>query len=195
MFGAATTLIVAAKQQTNQDRLAVIAIPNLRKECMAGSGFVEFPEFVGLSAWLTCSGVRFRLFGPQNLIGLVSVRTEEEALTLLRAFSEEDNAGVFPDYDMREIRPGVSNGILTLETRTFRKFLPGGVKVTKLSLRQVRPGIGAAAEYEVFRLMLFEDEIYRVTEVVDSNGVYRLIDRKKVKANPSKLGILPMVLG
>jgi hypothetical protein len=135
--------------------------------------------------WLTCSGVKFVVVHPDNLVGKVDIRSPNQAVQFVRLFTSLPTfASVRLGGCVELADTGDPSLFYVVEPRTFNRYLKNaqveqqGQQATKdLSFIIKRP------------VVCPDQKVYVWEEQVESDGLYFQLSQKVVLKSARNLGI------
>lgn len=178
-----------ASPATEHDDLFLSSVkPNCHLE-KSWFGIVQvLPEAV----WLECSGVRFLVTAPNNLVSHVTIHTPAQALEYVRFFTSSNSYRYFDLGGMVELFPGKvtdESDFNIVESNTFYKHFKEAT-VQEIPPENTSKQSKHGKYFRISRVVVCLDQkIYTVEEFVTETGFYNISSRKIVLEDASELGI------
>lgn len=137
-----------------------------------------------ISVWLVCGSVRMIVVHPENLIGKVTIRNQEQALELLRFFTSDKTSRQFRYGGCVEITddPQLKH-LIVIPRNAFRRYLRPPVSEVG--------GVGAARSFVWTRSLICPDQrIYSLREEVLQSGYIEQLSKEVLIKSGRTVGVV-----
>jgi hypothetical protein len=189
-------LLFATSARAGESLVRTVPIPTLASGCSVTVKWVGLWQTRSEGAFLNCGGRDVLITSPSNLLGNVRMKTPDEALGFVRAFTSPETYQLFDLSGMVELLPGDTSAtdaaFNVVSPQRFKQFLKTA-DVTEVADHPCRPGLEFACgkEFRITRSVVFPDgRVYQVVESVYESGFYQLTARHILLRDATKIGVL-----
>jgi hypothetical protein len=115
-----------------------------------------------------------------GLVGFVEITNKQQALDFVRLFSRKETHYLFDDADFLEIPTFTKESSFWYDTESAQRARDAGIPIDKPTFDVTKTN-GA---YRITRYAMdWKRNIFKVVEVVRTNGVYAITDRQLLATN------------
>lgn len=172
---------------------APITLSSLNRGCHLSAEWVGLIQLVPEVLLAECQGVAFVVRVPNNLMGHVTIDSEQKALEYVRFFSSAEAYRYFELDGMVEVFVGDSEqGFNYIPQSVFTGHLrPAKVSATLAPATGCDPKIECMTTFEIERpVFLLDGRVAIVHELVLENGLYAITLMETMSEREEDLGIL-----